>query len=62
MPKKKKPEATLRPKSEWQKYACLFCTAHARLEAVYGKAMIRCCASEACIEQAKNVALDRGRP
>lgn len=57
---KKESEVIFREKSEFQKDNCLFCEKEATLEAVYGKSLIRCCASEECKKQAKKLALESG--
>jgi len=57
----KQPEVEFQPKSEWQKYSCLFCATHASIEAVYKTAHIRCCESKECKEQAAKLALALGR-
>lgn len=49
-------EVKFRPKSSWQKDNCLFCQRKATLEAVYGDALIRCCADERCKQHAAELA------
>ena len=45
-----------RPKLAYQKDNCLFCRAEATLEAVNGRAEIRCCEKESCKKAAKEMA------
>ena len=51
-------EVVIRTKSAWQKDACLFCSKPAEYEAMFGRAMVRCCGHEECQSKAKEVAKD----
>ena len=55
-----KKKVTFRPKSEWQKDECLFCSKPAVVEAVSGHAFIRSCNDASCKDQAEAVALATG--
>ena len=57
-----KEKVIYRPKAVWQKNDCIrpACTKKSTIEAVYGKAMIRCCTNEECKSYASEIAISQG--
>ncbi len=52
--------ARFEPKTEWERDDCMFCESRATLQAIYGKAMVRCCENEVCKKKAERIALGMG--
>ena len=60
-------EVTFRPKASWQKEDCINrsaeydCKNESTVEAVYGKAAVRCCIDKRCMKRAGEIALAIGK-